>query len=99
MGGGVVYALAMTGTLVLAWGIHRRPPRPHPPSRLPPERLWGGTLAGLRYAWHAETILAQLVRTAAYSAAGSALWALLPVIGQQRLGLGAAALGRAAVRG
>ena len=41
---------------------------------------------GLRYAWHAETILAQLVRTAAYSAAGSALWALLPVIGQQRLG-------------
>ena len=36
------------------------PPKPHPPSRLPPERLWGGTLAGLRYAWHAETILAQL---------------------------------------
>jgi hypothetical protein len=37
--------------------------------------LWGGTLAGLRYAWHSETILAQLVRTAAYAAAGSALWA------------------------
>jgi MFS family permease len=55
--------------------------------------LWGGTLAGLRYAWHAETILAQLVRTAAYSAAGSALWALLPAIGQQRLGLGAAGFG------
>ena len=92
-GGGTVFALALIGTLVLAWGVHRRPPRPHPPSRLPPERLWGGTLAGLRYAWHAETILAQLVRTAAYSAAGSALWALLPVIGQQRLGLGAAGFG------
>ena len=33
------------------------------------------------------------MRTAAYSAAGSALWALLPVIGQQRLGLGAAGFG------
>ncbi|OGB04161.1 MAG: arabinose ABC transporter permease [Burkholderiales bacterium RIFCSPHIGHO2_12_FULL_69_20] len=93
VGGGTVFALAVAGTLVLAWAIHRRPPKPHPPTRLPPERLWGGTLAGLRYAWHAETILAQLVRTAAYSAAGSALWALLPVIGQQRLGLGAAGFG------
>lgn len=93
VGGGTVFALAVGGTLVLAWAIHKRPPRPHPPTRLPPERLWGGTLAGLRYAWHAETILAQLVRTAAYSAAGSALWALLPVIGQQRLGLGAEGFG------
>ena len=92
-GGGAVFALAIAGTLVLAQAIRRHPPRPHPPSKLPPERLWGGTLAGLRYAWHSETILAQLVRTAAYSAAGSALWALLPVIGQQRLGLGAAGFG------
>lgn len=92
-GGGTVFALALAGTAALAWNIHRRPPSPHPPSRLPPERLWGGTLAGLRYAWHSQTILAQLVRTATYSAAGSALWALLPVIGQQRLGLGAAGFG------
>jgi len=33
-------------------------------------------LAGLRDAWRAHPILAQLVRTAAYSGAGSALWAL-----------------------
>ncbi len=92
-GGGAVFVLAIAGTLVLAMAIHRNPPRPHPPSRLPPERLWGGTLAGLRYAWHSETILAQLVRTAAFSGAGSALWALLPVIGQQRLGLGAEGFG------
>ncbi len=93
VGGGAVFVLSLGGIVVLALDFHRRPPRPHPPTRLPPERLWGGTLAGLRYAWHAETILAQLVRTAAYSAAGSALWALLPVIGQQRLGLGAAGFG------
>ena len=93
VGGGTVFALAVGGTAVMAWAIQRQPPRPHPPSRLPPERLWGGTLAGLRYSWHSHTILAQLVRTAAYSAAGSALWALLPVIGQQRLGLGAEGFG------
>jgi len=93
VGGGAVFVLALVGIGVMARDFVRRPPRPHPPTKLPPERLWGGTLAGLRYAWHAETILAQLVRTAAYSAAGSALWALLPVIGQQRLGLGAEGFG------
>ena len=93
VGGGTVFALAVTGTLVMAWTVHRHPPKPHPPSRLPPERMWGGMLSGLRYAWHSHMILAQLVRTAAYSGAGSALWALLPVIGQQRLGLGAEGFG------
>ena len=50
-------------------------------------------MSGLRYARHSPLILAQLVRTMAYSAAGSALWALLPVIGQRQLGLGAAGFG------
>jgi hypothetical protein len=49
--------------------------------------------AALRFARHSETVLAQLVRTVAYSAAGSALWALLPVIAQRQLGLGAAGFG------
>ena len=55
--------------------------------------MWGGTLAGLRYARHSQTILAQLLRTAAYAAAGSALWALLPAIGAQRLGTRAEGFG------
>ncbi len=92
-GGGAVVALSVVGTLVMAQGFRRQPPKPHPVSRLPAERLWGGTVTGLRYAWHSHTILAQLVRTAAYGGAGSALWALLPAIGQQRLGLGAAGFG------
>jgi hypothetical protein len=92
-GGGWVFVLALGGTAALIFAFRTWPPRPHPPSRLPAERLWGGTLAGLRNARHSQTILAQLVRTAAYSAAGSALWALLPVIGQQRLGLGAEGFG------
>ena len=50
-------------------------------------------LSGLRFARHSEIVLAQLVRTVAYSGAGAALWALLPVIGQRRLGLGATGYG------
>lgn len=93
LGGGVVLLLSLAGVLALAWAVRRWPPKPHPASRLPAERLWGGTLAGLRYAWHSHILLSQLVRTAAYGGAGSALWALLPAIGAQRLGSGASGYG------
>jgi MFS family permease len=87
-----VFAVTVFTTLLMWESIRRWPPRAHPPSRLPAERLWGGTLSGLRFAWHSHMILAQLVRVMAYSAAGSALWALLPVIAQ-RLGTGAPGFG------
>lgn len=93
VGGGWIFALAVASTLVQMQVIRRWPPAPHPPSRLPAERLWGGMVSGLRFAWHSRLILAQLVRTGAYSGAGAALWALLPVIGQRQLGLGAAGYG------
>ncbi len=93
VGSGWVFALAVVGVLALFEAVRRFPPRPHPPSRLPAERLWGGVLSALRFARHSETVLAQLVRTMAYGAAGSALWALLPAIAQQQLGLGAAGFG------
>ncbi|MEO5732992.1 MAG: MFS transporter [Rubrivivax sp.] len=92
-GSGWVFAITVLGVLTLFESVRRHPPRPHPPSRLPAERLWGGMLSALRFARHSETVLAQLVRTVAYSAAGSALWALLPVIGQKQLGLGATGFG------
>ncbi len=92
-GSGWVFALAVLGVLTLAEAVRRHPPRPHPPSRLPAERLAGGMLSALRFARHSETVLAQLVRVVAYSAAGAALWALLPVIGQRQLGLGSAGFG------
>jgi MFS family permease len=93
LGGGWVFALAVGSTLWMLQAVRTWPPAPHPPSRLPPERLWGGTLSGLRFARHSRIVLAQLVRTMAYSGAGAALWALLPVIGQRQLGLGAAGFG------
>lgn len=92
-GAGWVFVLTVLGVVVLFESVRRHPPRPHPPSRLPAERLWGGMLSALRFARHSETVLAQLVRVVAYSAAGSALWALLPVIGQRQLGLGATGFG------
>lgn len=92
-GGAWNFALAALGVAAMILAVRRWPPRPHPPSRLPPERLWGGTLSGLRFARHSDLVLAQLVRTVAFSGAGSALWALLPVIGQRQLGLGATGYG------
>ncbi|MDD0837664.1 MFS transporter [Curvibacter sp. HBC61] len=93
LGAGWVFAFTVVTTVVMWESIRRWPPRPHPPSRLPPERLWGGTLSGLRFAWHSRMVLAQLVRVMAYSAAGSALWALLPVIAQRQLNAGAEGFG------
>ncbi|HLL18761.1 MAG TPA: MFS transporter [Rubrivivax sp.] len=92
-GAGWVFVLTVAGVLALWETMRRFPPRAHLPSRLPAERLWGGMLSALRFARHSETVLAQLVRTTAYSAAGSALWALLPVIGLRQLGLGSAGFG------
>jgi len=93
LGSGWVFACAVAGILVLLQSVRLHPPRPHPPSRLPAERLWGGMLSALRFVRHSHTVLAQLVRTVAYSAAGSALWALLPVIAARQLGLGATGFG------
>jgi MFS family permease len=92
-GAGPNFGAALVGVAVMAWAIHRHPPAPHPPSRLPAERLWGGINSGLRFAWHSPMVFAQLVRTLAYAGAGSALWALLPIIAAKQLGMGAAGFG------
>jgi MFS family permease len=93
LGSGAVFVLALLSALVMMHTTRRYPPKPHPKGKLPVERLWGGMLAGLRYARHSPATFAQLVRTLAYSGLGSALWALLPVIAQRQLGLGAAGFG------
>ena len=93
LGSAWVLVVAVVGIVGLWWAISIWPPKAHPLSRLPAERIWGGTLAGLRYARHSKPMLAQLLRTAAFGASGSALWALLPVIGQQNLGLKAEGFG------
>jgi quinol monooxygenase YgiN len=93
LGAGWVFVLAVLSAMAMMLAVRRWPPAPHAKSPLPAERLWSGTLAGLRYARHSPMILAQLLRTVAYSGAGSALWALLPAIAAQHLQLGAAGFG------
>lgn len=93
LGSSVVFAIAASSALVMAETIRRWPPGARPKGKLPPERMWAGMLAGLRFARHSPTILAQLVRTVAFSATGSALWALLPSLASRRLDLGATGFG------
>lgn len=93
LGAGWVFALTVASILILVRAVRRWPPAPHAKSPLPAERLWSGTVAGLRYARHSPMILAQLLRTVAFGGTGSALWALLPAIAAQQLKLGAAGFG------
>ena len=93
VGGAWNFALAVASTVMMILAVRKHPPKPHPPSRLPPERLWGGMVSAVRFARHSQTVLAQLIRTVAFSAAGCALWALLPAIGKQQLELQASGFG------
>lgn len=63
----------------------KRPPRT---SVLPAERLLGAMRAGVRYVRHAPELRAVMVRAGAFILSGSALWALLPMVGRFELGLG-----------
>jgi MFS family permease len=91
-GSGAVFCIAVFTALTMMVSLRRYPPQRYAPGKLPAERLWGGMLSGLRFFRHSRTIFAQLVRTVAFSGAGSALWALLPAVEQQH-GLGAAGYG------
>jgi predicted MFS family arabinose efflux permease len=58
-----------------------------------PERFLPGLRAGSRYARHAPHVQRILLRTALFLVPASALWALLPLIAAQRLGLGSGGYG------
>lgn len=58
-----------------------------------PERLFSGVQSGLRYARHSPALRAFILRTFSFTACASALWALLPVIARDQLGLGASGYG------
>src|SRR5262249_54767170 len=62
-------------------------------SVLPAERLAGAMRAGVRYVRYAPALHAVLVRTSAFMLFGSAIWALLPLVVKNELGLGPSAYG------
>ncbi len=58
-----------------------------------PETLFSGIQSGLRYTRHSPPLRALIIRNLSFSVCASALWALLPVIARDQLGLGAGGYG------
>jgi MFS family permease len=87
------FALNAAGFLVLLWALiaWRRPVQPH--TDLPRERLISAVRAGLRFAVASSEMRAAILRACAFFFFASALWALLPLIIREELGLGPAAFG------
>jgi MFS family permease len=85
----VVNAAAYAWVVVVAWRWQPASVR----SLLPPERLISAIRVGLNYAAHTSAVRTPLIRTAAFMLPASSLWALIPVVGQARLGTSAAGFG------
>lgn len=98
---GAIAAAVSTGSALLAGAIFFAPmiiavlrwERPTPTLPGVPERLLAGVLSGLRYARHSSLMRALILRNFNFSICASALWALLPVIAREELGLGAGGFG------
>lgn len=58
-----------------------------------PEKLLSGIQSGLRYTRHSPAMRALISRNLSFCICASALWALLPVIARDQLGLGAGGFG------
>ncbi len=91
-GAGATFALNAASFLAVIAVLYRweRVPRP---GLLPAERMLGAMRAGLRYVRHAPALRATLVRTAAFTIGGSAVWAVLPLVARFELGLQASGYG------
>ncbi|WP_445657997.1 MFS transporter [Achromobacter sp. NCFB-sbj8-Ac1-l] len=63
----------------LIWAIWRWR-RDIPERRLPPERLFEGVIAALRYTQHSTVTRLVMLRAFAFGLSASALWALLPLL-------------------
>jgi MFS family permease len=88
----VVFALYAVCAVVFAVALFfwRRPEAESESRR---ERFVPALRAGGRYVWHEPVVRRILLRVILFVAPAMALWALLPLIASQRLGLGAAAYG------
>lgn len=85
----LVNAVSYLGLIFVLSGWRRRQPVSH----LPPESMVAAIQAGLRYARLAPVIRAVLLRSLAFSAVGSAVWALMPVIARDLVRGGALTYG------
>jgi MFS family permease len=91
-GAGATFALNAASFLAVIAVLYRWERVPHT-GLLPAERMIGAMRAGLRYVRHAAALRATLVRTAAFTFGGSAVWAVLPLVARYELGLKASGYG------
>lgn len=82
-------AVSYLGVLVVIARWRRAPVS----SGVPPEDMLGATAAGLRYVRNAPALQAVFVRIGVFIFGASALWALLPIVARQELGLDATGYG------
>lgn len=82
-------AASFLGVMVVVFRWQRPPKR----SALPAERVVGAMRAGVRYLRHAPALQTVLIRAGVFISCGSALWALMPAIARQEMGLGASGYG------
>lgn len=79
--------------LLLSALLLRALPNMTVPPRLPPERMWSGMLSGLRYMRHSAQLRLALRLVFVFVTAGSGIWALLPLVAREQLGLGPGGFG------
>ncbi len=82
-------SLSFIGVLFVLYRWRREPVE----SISPTERVLGAMRAGVRYVRHDPDLRAVLVRTGVFVSCASALWAMLPLVARQQLGLGAFSYG------
>jgi MFS family permease len=89
---GAVFLLNAASFVAVLWVLYNWQ-RERRVSRLPAEHVIGAIRAGIRYARHAPALQVVLIRTGVFILCGAALWALLPLVAKQQLGLGAIGYG------
>ncbi|MGH8011024.1 MAG: MFS transporter [Candidatus Binataceae bacterium] len=82
-------ATSFLGVMAVLYGWKRV----HTPGVLPAERLMGAMRTGVRYVRYAPPLRAVLMRMGAFMLGASALWAVMPLIARDELGLGATGYG------
>ena len=88
--GGVPMVFAINAGLAIFFAVVLFAWRPQPrESQARRERFVPALRAGGRYVWHEPIVRRILLRAVLFVVPGMALWALLPLIASQRLGLGA----------
>ena len=95
---GLIAALLGEGLAVMVASLFFLPMLPAAMRAVPPrevtsqvvrETLWAGILSGMRFAAHARVLRAALIINFGFCFCAAALWAMFPLVAQQRLGLAA----------